>query len=404
MSIPDNNCRKESLREYKKMISKYKLLNREEERELFIKCQNGDEKAREKLILHNLAMVLSIASNVMAFITERNKVNRFDIFDLIQEGNIELMNAVNSFDVSRDCKFFSYAYPKVKLALFKYIKFKNRDITVPKWWFDFYNHLIQYSVNFQNKEGRMPTILEYSNHFHVKQSTIENIFMLKDNPMYLEALLDSECSYYNAILVDDRNEFVSDIEIEDRNQKLLDALKNIELTTNERYVLENYFGFLSDPKNCGEIGRELGISKQRTNAIKMALLKKLRSNYKLQELIEYEINAPAKFTEINIKNISKFKLEMINKEAATLINCRSLFDLFKSIEKDEVLSIIHSFSYEEREILRKKFGTSFTIIISDKCLSNDELVALYWTIIPRMKRIINEKNNSFQRKRQLENS
>lgn len=88
MSIPDNNCRKESLREYKKMISKYKVLNKEEERELFIKCQNGDEKAREKLILHNLSMVLSIASNVMAFMTERNKVNRFDIFDLIQEGNI----------------------------------------------------------------------------------------------------------------------------------------------------------------------------------------------------------------------------------------------------------------------------------------------------------------------------
>ena len=404
MNMADNNCKKESLQDYKKMISNYKVLNREEERELFIKYQNGDEKAREKLILHNLSMVLSIALNVMTFMNDHNKVNRFELFDLIQEGNMELMKAINSFDVSRDCKFLAYAYPKIKLSLFNYIKLKNRDIAVPKWWVDFYKRLIQYSVSFQNKEGRMPTVKEYSNHFNVKQSTIKNIFMLKDNPVYLETILDSESSYYNAILVDDRNEFVSDIEIEDRNQKILDILKKIELTKNESYVLENYFGFLSDPKNCGEIGRELGISKQRANAIKMSLLKKLRSNNKLQELVEYEIDESAKFIEISMNNVSKFKLEMINKEAATLIGCRSLFDLFKGIERDEVLSIIYSFSYKEKEILRKKFGASFMIIKSDKCLSCDELVTLYWTIIPRMKRIINEMNNSFQRKRQLGNS
>jgi RNA polymerase primary sigma factor len=268
------------VRMYLKEIGQIKLLTMEEELELADRILEGDESAKATLAEANLRLVVSIA---------KRYVGRGMLFlDLIQEGNIGLMKAVEKFDVSKGYKFSTYATWWIRQAITRAIADQARTIRVPVHMVETINKLARIQRQLTLELNREPTEEELAKKMGTTPDKIRDIYKISQEPVSLETPIGEEDdSHLGDFIKDERN--VSPEEYA-TNELLKDEIAEVLLTLTEREekVIRLRFG-LDDGKSktLEEVGQIFGVTRERIRQIEAKALRKLRHPSRSRKLKDY---------------------------------------------------------------------------------------------------------------------
>ena len=268
------------VRMYLKEIGQIKLLTTEEELELADKIAEGDEQAKATLAEANLRLVVSIA---------KRYVGRGMLFlDLIQEGNIGLMKAVEKFDVTKGYKFSTYATWWIRQAITRSIADQARTIRVPVHMVETINKLARIERQLTLELNREPTEEELSKKMGTSVEKIRDIYKISQEPVSLEIPIgEEEDSHLGDFIPDETNMSPEDFAI---NELLKDEISEVLLTLTEREekVIRLRFG-LEDgrPRTLEEVGQLFGVTRERIRQIEAKALRKLRHPSRSRKLKDY---------------------------------------------------------------------------------------------------------------------
>ena len=268
------------VRMYLKEIGQIKLLTTEEELELADRITQGDEQAKATLAEANLRLVVSIA---------KRYVGRGMLFlDLIQEGNIGLMKAVDKFDVSKGYKFSTYATWWIRQAITRAIADQARTIRVPVHMVETINKLARVERQLTLELNREPTEEELSKKMGTSVEKIRDIYKISQEPVSLEIPIGEEDdSHLGDFIPDETNMSPEDFAI---NELLKDEISEVLLTLTEREekVIRLRFG-LEDgrPRTLEEVGQLFGVTRERIRQIEAKALRKLRHPSRSRKLKDY---------------------------------------------------------------------------------------------------------------------
>ena len=268
------------VRMYLKEIGQIKLLTMEEELELADRIIEGDEQAKTILAEANLRLVVSIA---------KRYVGRGMLFlDLIQEGNIGLMKAVDKFDVSKGYKFSTYATWWIRQAITRAIADQARTIRVPVHMVETINKLNRAHRQLTLELNREPTDEELGKRLNLSVEKIREIYKISQEPVSLETPIgEEEDSHLGDFVPDERNMSPEDYTT---NEMLKDEISEILLTLTDREekVIRLRFG-LDDgkPRTLEEVGKIFNVTRERIRQIEAKALRKLRHPSRSRKLKDY---------------------------------------------------------------------------------------------------------------------
>lgn len=265
---------------YLQEISRFPVLTKEEERQLFIKAKNGDICAKEKIINCNLKLVVSIAKQYHA--------NHLSFLDIVQEGNIGLMKAYKDFDLSKDYKFSTYATFWIKQAIGNAIKNKNDIIRKPIYLQENINKMNK-AIAKLNQNGKTPTAEEIAKEMNVSINEIETMqnTICDTQVISMDKKLGDETEDTIGDLIADTDSKSVEEEIENKivAKTVASEMKRL-LTPREIEVIT-----LRNGLNGGEeetlqaIGDKLGITRERVRQLENTAIKKLRKSEILKQFI-----------------------------------------------------------------------------------------------------------------------
>ena len=268
------------VRMYFKEIGKVPLLTAEEERELAIRIEQGDEEAKKKLCESNLRLVVSIA---------RRYLNRgLSFLDLIQEGNLGLIKAVEKFDYTKGYKFSTYATWWIRQAITRSIADQARTIRIPVHMVETINKLIRVSRQLLQEYGREPTSEEIAREMGISVEKVREIKKISQDPVSLETPIgEEEDSHLGDFIPDEDIPSPVDAAAYSMLQKQLREVLDT-LSEREKKVLILRFG-LDDgrPRTLEEVGREFNVTRERIRQIEAKALRKLRHPSRSKKLRDY---------------------------------------------------------------------------------------------------------------------
>ena len=280
MSVPDSVSIEDPVRMYLKEIGKVPLLSAEEEVELAKRMENGDQEAKNKLAEANLRLVVSIA---------KRYVGRGMLFlDLIQEGNLGLMKAVEKFDYHKGYKFSTYATWWIRQAITRAIADQARTIRIPVHMVETINRLSRISRQLQQELGRDPTVEELAKAMNMEPDRIVEIQNIAQDPVSLETPVgEEEDSHLGDFIAD--TESLAPMDAASRNlmrEQLRDVLET--LSPREQRVIVLRFG-LDDgnARTLEEVGREFHVTRERIRQIEAKALRKLKTTGINRRLMDY---------------------------------------------------------------------------------------------------------------------
>lgn len=277
MSVNDN------VRMYLKEIGKISLLSLEEEQELSKRVAEGDEQAKKILAESNLRLVVSIA---------KRYVGRGLLFlDLIQEGNIGLMKAVEKFDYGKGYKFSTYATWWIRQAITRALADQARTIRVPVHMVETINKMARIERQMTLELNREPTDAELSKKMGLSVEKIAEIRKISQDPVSLETPIgEEEDSHLGDFLADERTmspeDFATYEILKDELKQVLDTL-----TVREKEVLELRFGlFDGSSHTLEEVGKQFKVTRERIRQIEAKALRKLRHPSRAKKLRDFLID------------------------------------------------------------------------------------------------------------------
>ena len=273
----------DSVKMYLKEIGKYDLLKPEEEPELAKRILAGDEEAKQTLINANLRLVVNIA---------KHYVGRGMLFlDLIQEGNLGLMKAVDKFDYTKGFKFSTYATWWIRQAITRAIADQARTIRIPVHMVETINKMTRIQRQLIQDLGREPTAEEISEAMNGELSPkrIREIQRIALEPVSLETPIGEEDDSHLGDFIEDK-EGESPVEFTTHSllkEQLYDILK--ELNDREERVIRLRYGLDDNrPRTLEEVGKEFGVTRERIRQIEAKAIKKLRHPTRSKRLGDYK--------------------------------------------------------------------------------------------------------------------
>ena len=282
ISLPEGINIDDPVRMYLKEIGKVPLLSADEEIELAKRMEEGDEAAKKKLAEANLRLVVSIA---------KRYVGRGMLFlDLIQEGNLGLIKAVEKFDNNKGYKFSTYATWWIRQAITRAIADQARTIRIPVHMVETINKLIRISRQLIQELGREPTAEELAQEMLMPVDKVREIMKIAQEPVSLETPIgEEEDSHLGDFIPDDDIPAPAEAAAYTLLQEQLKDVLNT-LTDREKKVLRLRFG-LDDgrARTLEEVGREFKVTRERIRQIEAKALRKLRHpsrSKKLKDFIE----------------------------------------------------------------------------------------------------------------------
>ena len=280
ISIPEGISIDDPVRMYLKEIGKVPLLTSEEEIELAKRMENGDEEAKKRLEEANLRLVVSIA---------KRYVGRGMLFlDLIQEGNLGLIKAVEKFDFRKGFKFSTYATWWIRQAITRAIADQARTIRIPVHMVETINKLIRVSRQLLQELGRDPTPEEIAKEMGMSEDKVRDIQKISQEPVSLETPIgEEEDSHLGDFIPDDDAPAPAEsAAFTLLKEQLIDVLDT--LTPREEKVLRLRFG-LDDgrARTLEEVGREFNVTRERIRQIEAKALRKLRHPSRSKKLKDF---------------------------------------------------------------------------------------------------------------------
>ncbi|MDZ7838789.1 MAG: RNA polymerase sigma factor RpoD [Actinomycetota bacterium] len=257
------------VRMYLKEIGKVRLLTAVEEVQLAKRIKKGDMAAKRKLVEANLRLVVSIA---------KKYVGRGMLFlDLIQEGNLGLIRAVEKFDHTKGYKFSTYATWWIRQAITRAIADQARTIRIPVHMVETINKLIRIQRQLLQKLGREPVPEEIAKQMGFSPDKVREIMKISQEPVSLETPIgEEEDSHLGDFIEDSQVEAPSDAASFTMLQEQLQDVLNT-LNERERKVIQLRFGLQDGhPRTLEEVGREFGVTRERIRQIESKTLSKLR--------------------------------------------------------------------------------------------------------------------------------
>ena len=280
LSVPEGVSIEDPVRMYLKEIGKVPLLTAEEEIELAQKMEQGDEDAKKRLAEANLRLVVSIA---------KRYVGRGMLFlDLIQEGNLGLIKAVEKFDYRKGYKFSTYATWWIRQAITRAIADQARTIRIPVHMVETINKLIRVSRQLLQELGREPTPEEIAEEMDMSVERVREILKISQEPVSLETPIgEEEDSHLGDFIQDDNVPVPADAAAFTLlKEQLVEVLGT--LTEREQKVLRLRFG-LDDgrARTLEEVGKEFNVTRERIRQIEAKALRKLRHPSRSRKLKDY---------------------------------------------------------------------------------------------------------------------
>ena len=280
ISVPEGISIDDPVRMYLKEIGKVPLLSAEEEIELAKRMEQGDVAAKKRLSEANLRLVVSIA---------KRYVGRGMLFlDLIQEGNMGLIKAVEKFDYRKGYKFSTYATWWIRQAITRAIADQARTIRIPVHMVETINKLIRVSRQLLQQYGREPQPEEIAAEMGISEDKVREIMKIAQEPVSLETPIgEEEDSHLGDFIPDDDAPAPAEAAARTlMKEQLLNALKT--LTPREEMVLKLRFG-LEDgrQRTLEEVGREFKVTRERIRQIEAKALRKLRHPSRSKKLKDY---------------------------------------------------------------------------------------------------------------------
>ena len=261
---------------YLKQISSIPLLSAEQERELAQRISAGDAEARKEMVESNLRLVVSIAKRFVG--------RGLPLLDLIEEGNLGLMKAVDRFDHERGTKFSTYASWWIRQAISRAISDQGRTIRLPVHVTDLISKWLRVSRELAQTLGRKPTVSEIADKMGIPEDKIKHIARLAQQPASLETPVSDPSQGQLSDLLADLSATSPFEELDESLQreeviKLLDNLRE-----NEREILIRRYGLLDGiPRTLEEIGKAFSLTRERIRQIESEAIMKLRKILRAEE-------------------------------------------------------------------------------------------------------------------------
>jgi len=280
LSVPEGVALDDPVRMYLKEIGRVPLLTAEEEVELAKRMEMGDREAKQRLIESNLRLVVSIAKRYvgrgMAFL------------DLIQEGNMGLIKAVEKFDYRKGYKLSTYATWWIRQAITRAIADQARTIRIPVHMVETINKLVRTSRELVQELGREPTAEEIAEKMGITPEKVREIQKIAQEPVSLETPIGEEEDSHLGDFIEDvdvlaPDEAASYLLLKEQIEEVLSGLND-----RDQRVLRLRFG-LDDgrPRTLEEVGREFGVTRERIRQIEAKALRKLRNPQRSKKLRDY---------------------------------------------------------------------------------------------------------------------
>ena len=280
LSVPDGISIEDPVRMYLKEIGKVPLLTAEEEVELAKRMSEGDEEAKKRLAEANLRLVVSIA---------KRYVGRGMLFlDLIQEGNLGLIKAVEKFDYQKGFKFSTYATWWIRQAITRAIADQARTIRIPVHMVETINKLVRVSRQLLQELGREPSPEEIAEELKMPVERVREILKISQEPVSLETPIGEEEDSHLGDFIQDDNvpvpaEAAAQTLLKEQLNEVLDSLAE-----REQKVLRLRFGMNDGrARTLEEVGKEFDVTRERIRQIEAKALRKLRHPSRSRKLRDY---------------------------------------------------------------------------------------------------------------------
>ncbi|UCE21420.1 MAG: RNA polymerase sigma factor RpoD/SigA [Candidatus Aminicenantes bacterium] len=268
-----------NLRTYLSQIAKYPILTQEEEKKLGKRIQKGDREALKKLIEANLRFVVSYV--------KKYKGMGMGMFDLINEGNLGLIEAAKRFDPGRNVKFISYAVWWIRQAIIHALTRSSRAYHVPQKLSDKISEMKRKESQLKTELGRDPSREEIAKRMGIAVDEVEDLKLLDEKDVSL-----SDTFYDEDREMGDRIEdsITPSVEYQIIKNSIQEQIRTLlkGLDDKEIYVIKSRFGLDDDkPRTLQEIGDELKLSRERVRQIEQKAMRKLARSHSLQQLRGY---------------------------------------------------------------------------------------------------------------------